>query len=98
MKRLVEVHYHVRKGCRDDFYRAVNRSGIADASRAENGNEKYDYYFSPSDPDELILFEVWSSPEAVQSHMETEHYQMLMELKKEYVIDTTFSRYDAECI
>ena len=98
MKRLVEVHYFVKKGCRDEFYRQVNESGIAAASRTEDGNEKYDYYFSPTNQDELILFEVWSSPEAVQSHMETEHYKKLMELKKEFVIETTFSRYEAESV
>ena len=98
MKRLVEVHYHVKSGRRGEFYRKVNDMGIAAASRAEAGNEKYDYYLSPIDPDELILFEVWSSPEAVQAHTETEHYRELMELKKEYVTETTFSRYNAESI
>ena len=96
MKRLVEVHYFVKSGCRDEFYRQINDKGIAGASRAETGNEKYDYYLSPTDPDELILFEVWSSPEAVRSHMETDHYRGLMELKKKFVIETKFSRYDAE--
>ena len=98
MKRLVEVHYSVKSGCRDEFYRQINEKGIAAAARDENGNEKYDYFFSPTNPDELVLFEVWSSPEAVQSHMETDHYRKLMELKKEFVIETTFSRYDAEQI
>ncbi|MBP3855181.1 MAG: antibiotic biosynthesis monooxygenase [Ruminiclostridium sp.] len=98
MKRLVEVHYFVKSGCRDEFYRQINDKGIAAAARAETGNEKYDFFFSPTDPDELVLFEMWSSPEAVQSHMETAHYRELMELKKELVIETTFSRYDAEQI
>ncbi len=96
MKRLVEVHYHLKSGCRDEFYGKINVLGIADAARAEEGNEKYEYYFSPVDADELILFEVWSSPEAVKSHMETDHYKKLTELKKEYVTETTFTRYDAE--
>lgn len=45
MKRFVEVHYHVKPGMRQAFYDAVTASGIAAASRAEAGNEKYDYYF-----------------------------------------------------
>ena len=98
MKRIVEVHYHVRSGCRGVFYDSLIREGIADSSRAEDGNEKYDYYLSPTDPDELILFEVWSSPEAVNAHMESAHYKKLAELKKEYVIETTFTRYEAELI
>ncbi|MBP5605298.1 MAG: antibiotic biosynthesis monooxygenase [Ruminiclostridium sp.] len=96
MKRIVEVHYFVKSGCRAEFFRQINEKGISAAARAETGNEKYDYFFSPIDPDELILLEVWSSPEAVQSHMETDHYRKLIELKKEFVVETTFSRYDAE--
>lgn len=96
MKRIVEVHYFIKSGCRDEFFRQITEKGISAASRAETGNEKYDYFFSSTDPDELILLEVWSSPEAVQSHMETDHYRKLIELKKEFVIETTFSRYDAE--
>ena len=98
MKRFVEVHYFVRSGCRDEFYRQVNGLGIADASRAEEGNEKYEYYFSPENRDELILLELWSSPEAVKSHMETGHYKKLAELKEKYVLDTSFTRYDVNIL
>ena len=41
MKRFVKVHYHLKPGMRDEFYQAVIAHGIADASRAEEGNEKY---------------------------------------------------------
>ena len=42
MKRMVEVHYYLKDGKRNDFYNAIIRQGIADAARAEVGNEKYD--------------------------------------------------------
>lgn len=94
MKRFVEVHYYMKPGKRQAFYNAIINSGIADAARAEDGNEKYDYYFSPENENELILLEVWKSAEAVQFHMETSHYKALAELKKEYVAETVFKRYE----
>ena len=94
MKRMVEVHYYLKDGKRNDFYNAIIRQGIADAARAENGNEKYDYYFSPENENELVLLEIWQSAEAVQFHMDTQHYQALVELKKEYVKDTVFRRFE----
>ncbi len=94
MKRMVEVHYYLKDGKRNDFYNAIIRQGIADDTRAENGNEKYDYYFSPENENELVLLEIWKSAEAVQLHMETPHYQALAELKKEYVMDTVFRRFE----
>ena len=42
MKRFVEVHYRIKDGKRDAFYRALQESGIPAASRAESGNEKYE--------------------------------------------------------
>lgn len=94
MKRIVEVHYFIKEGKRNDFYNEILRRGIADAARAEEGNEKYEYYLSPENENELLLLEMWSSPDAVKLHMETEHYKALGELKKEYVEETVFSRYE----
>ncbi len=94
MKRFVEVHYHLKPGMRDEFYQAVIAHGIADASRAEEGNEKYEYYFSQDNEDELLLLEIWKSQEAVQLHGQTAHFAWLGELKKKYVSETVILRYE----
>ena len=94
MKRLVEVHYRIKDGKRAEFYSEIINRGIADSARAEEGNEKYEYYFNPENENELLLLEIWSSAEAVKLHMETPHYKELTELKKEYVIETVFTRYE----
>lgn len=94
MKRFVEVHYYIKDGKRNDFYRTLIESGIADASRAEEGNEKYEYYYSPDNENELLLLEVWKSAEAVELHQQSNHFKALGELKKEYVTETVFTRYE----
>ena len=94
MKQFVEVHYYVKDGKHDEFYRAIMENGIAAASRAEEGNEKYDYYLSPGNENELLLIELWASAEAVAAHSQTPHFKALGELKQEYVTDTTIMRYD----
>lgn len=94
MKQFVEVHYFVKDGKRDEFYRAILESGIAAASRTEEGNEKYDYYLSPQNENELLLIELWASAEAVAAHAQTPHFKALGELKQEYVADTAIMRYD----
>ncbi len=92
MKIFVEVHYYVKEGKREEFYNEVISRGIADSSRAEVGNEKYEYYFSPENENELLLLEIWSSPEAVKLHGQMEHYKALGELKAEYVTDAKIIR------
>lgn len=94
MKRFVEVHYYIKDGKRNDFYRTLIESGIANASRAEEGNEKYEYYYSPDNENELLLLEVWKSAEAVELHQQSAHFKLLGELKKEYVTETEFMRYE----
>ena len=94
MKQFVEVHYLVKSGMRQAFYDALMRSGIAAASRAEAGNEKYDYYFSPENENELLLLEIWSSRDAVQQHGETAHFKALGALKTEFITDTVIRRYE----
>ena len=94
MKRFVEVHYYIKDGKRAEFYRKLMESGIADASRAEEGNEKYEYYFSPDNENEMLLLEVWKSVEAVELHQKSSHFKELGELKKEYVTETIFKRYE----
>lgn len=94
MKQFVEVHYFTKPGMRQAFYDILMQSGIAAASRAEEGNEKYDYYLSPHNDDELLLIELWASVDAVAAHSQTPHFTKLGELKQKYVIDTTIMRYD----
>ena len=85
---------YVKDGKRDEFYKAIMENGIAAASRAEEGNEKYDYYLSPENENELLLIELWASAEAVRAHGQTPHFQQLAELKQAYVEDTVIRRYD----
>ena len=93
MKQFVEVHYYVKNGMRDEFYRAIMENGIAAASRAEEGNEKYDYFFSPENENELLLIELWASAEAVAAHSQTPHFKALGELKK-----SVCGRYDDHAV
>lgn len=94
MKRFVEVHYHLKEGRRAEFYNEMIKRRIAEASRAEKGCEKYEYYLSPEDDNELLLLEVWTSAEAVSEHMASQHYKELVALKQEYVLETEFTRYE----
>lgn len=90
---LLEVHYTIAQGKREEFYKKISEAGIADASRAEKGNLKYDYYMSFDSDDEICLIELWENSQAQQEHKNTVHFQKLSELKEMYVENTDITTY-----
>lgn len=84
-KILVTVRYTIKEGLRDAFYQQIVEQGIDAASRSEEGNYKYDYYYPVDSDDDICLLEIWSSAEAQKAHAETPHYQQLSKLKAAYV-------------
>ena len=92
-KILVTVRYRVKAGQRDAFYQQITAQGIDAASRAEEGNDKYDYYYPTDSADDLCLLEIWSSAQAQKEHTKTPHYQKLAALKSAYVEDVQLQIY-----
>ena len=79
------VSYHCKSGQRDAFYQAITDLGVRKNSNGEDGNVKYDYYFSAQDPDELLLVETWTEPALQQAHCQTDLFARLQALKQQYV-------------
>ncbi len=82
---LATVRYTVKEGKREEFYQKAVDLGIAAASRKEPGNVKYDFYYPVDSENDICLLEIWANAEAQKQHGNTDHYQLLSELKREYV-------------
>ena len=59
---VLNVTYKCRPGMREAFLEAIRAEGIDEASRAEAGNLKYDYYLPFGGGDELLLVESGRTP------------------------------------
>ena len=90
---ILNVTYKCKEGMREEFLETILAEGLDEASRAETGNIKYDFYLAFDDPDELFLFEKWRDEEAVKSHNAEPHFKRFGELKAEYVLETVLERY-----
>ena len=91
---VLNVTYKCRPGMREEFLETILREGIDEASRAEAGNLKYDYYLPFDGGDDLLLVEKWRNETALAAHAETPHYAKLKELKPQYVTETVVERYE----
>lgn len=93
---LLEVHYSIKHGKRDEFCQKILEAGIADASRNEKGNLKYDYYIPLDSDDEICLIELWENSQAQLEHKTLPHFQKLGELKELYVENTDITIYQVK--
>lgn len=83
------VKFHCHAGKREAFIQKMQETGILAAIRAEDGCEKYDYYLSEKDPDELLLIEVWASKDHQQIHLTQPHMAQMRTFKDSYIAKTT---------
>ena len=91
---ILQVRYYLQPGKRDAFYETLNRIGVGQGSRAEEGNLQYEYFFSAADPDTMMLLEQWKDQESLDLHKTMPHFLALGELKDEFVLDTEIKRFD----
>lgn len=77
---------------RKEFMAALAATGAIEASRAEEGCIRYDFFYPADAEDQVFLLEKWESREHQQAHLQTEHYARFKEAKESFgavtVIDT----------
>ena len=68
-------------------------SGTVDAIRDEEGNERYEYFFSMDDPETVLLIDRWKDQDALDFHHKSEMMKMIAELRKKYKLRLRTERY-----
>ncbi len=95
---VLNVTYKCKPDLREEFLEMIMAEGIDAACRAEEGNEKYDYYIPVDDSDDLLLVEKWRDAEALAKHGKQPHYARLGEIKKEFVNDTMIEKFETDIV
>lgn len=88
----LSVNYFAKPGRREEFLRRVVESGILTAIRQEPGCQRYDYYLSCQDENEILLLEQWESPEHQRVHMEQAHMKRLADIKNDCIAETKLNK------
>lgn len=79
------VRQFAKDGCREMFLSELEKSGVANMIRAENGCIMYDFYLSEKNPNELLLVELWETHEHQQIHLTQPHMDLFREIKAKYI-------------
>ena len=93
---VLNVTYKCKPDMREEFLEMIMAEGLDEASRAEAGNIKYDYYIPTDSDDELLLVEKWANQDALAFHGSQPHFKRLGEMKAAYVDETIIEKYVSE--
>ena len=86
-------HLHVFYAAKDNaalrrFYDEVIAAGIIEATHEEDGNIRYEYYFSAERDNEILIVEQWKDRASQEYHDTLPHLVRLGEIKEKYAIET----------
>ena len=89
----MNLYYTGVDGNARKFVDEMESSGTADAIRAEEGNLRYDYFFSSADPETVLLIDSWASQEAIDAHHATTMMETIAALREKYDLHMSAERY-----
>ena len=96
MSITVNLYYTGRNGNARRFAEEMTSSGLVDAIRAEDGNERYEYFLPINDPETVLLIDRWRDQAALDIHHNSPRMQEIARLREKYGLRLRVERYQDE--
>ena len=93
MSITVNLYYTGINGNARKFAEEMVANGIVDAVRAEEGNERYEYFFPMDDPETVLLIDRWRDQAAIDFHHKSEMMKQIAKLREKYKLRLRVERY-----
>ena len=93
MSLTVNIYYTGSNGNARKFAEEMTSSGLVEAIRAEEGNEKYAYYFPAEDPETVLLIDRWRDQAALDVHHKTPMMEQIAALRTKYQLKMRVERF-----
>ena len=93
MSITINLYYTGTNGNARRFADEMVARGIVAAVRAEEGNEKYEYFFPMDDPETVLLIDRWCDQEAIDIHHKSEMMAQIAALRDKYKLRLKVERY-----
>ena len=84
MSLIVNIYYTGKNGSAKKFAEEMMSSGIVDRIRAEDGNERYEYFFPMEDEKTVLLIDKWRNQEALDLHHKSDMMKQIANLREKY--------------
>ena len=96
MSITVNIYYTGKDDDAKKFAEEMVSSGLVDAVRAEEGNERYAYFFPMDDPQTVLLIDRWRDQAELDIHHKTEMMQKIAALREKYHLKMRVERFVEE--
>jgi len=96
MSLIVNLYYTGKDGNARKFAEEMVSSGIVEAIRAEEGNERYEYFFPMDDPETVLLIDRWRDQAALDVHHKSPMMAQIAALRDKYKLRLRVERYREE--
>lgn len=93
MSITVNLYYTGTNGSARRFAEEMLSSGIVDAVRAEEGNERYEYFYPAEDPETVLLIDRWRDQAAIDFHHKSPMMAQIAALRDKYHLRLRVERY-----
>ena len=96
MSIVMNLYYTGQNGNTRKFAKEMEESGVASLIRAEDGNERYEYFFPADDAETVLLIDAWRDQEALDNHHHSPLMRRIAELRDKYDLHMRAERYIPE--
>ena len=89
----VNLYYTGANGAARAFAEEMERSGVAAAIRAEEGNLRYVYFIPMDDPETVLLIDQWRDQAALDQHHASPMMGRIAALREQYDLHMQAERF-----
>lgn len=93
MAITVNIYYSGVNGNAKRFAEELIISGVVDDIRAEEGNIRYEYFFSMDDKETVLLIDSWKDQHSLDVHHASPMMTKIAELREKYDLHMKVERY-----
>lgn len=93
MAITINIYYRDKDGNSKRFVEEMINSGIVADIRLEEGNLRYEYFYSEEDKETVLLIDSWVNQEALDFHHSSPMMKKIIELREKYDLHMHVERY-----
>lgn len=93
MSITVHIYYSGKQDNAQKFAKEMVDCGIVDAIRKEEGNIRYEYFYSMEDKQTVLLIDSWENQKAIDLHHASPMMEQIMLLRNKYDLHMKVERF-----